>query len=516
METKTVMSKGISFGTLKIYERGKAINYGNNKIIIATNEDLMASDTLSWDWDKISGIITTKGTKNSHSAIVAKQHEVPAAVVGNISELQDGDFIAIDTNSSEIGNIYIHPSKKEVESLLKKLELLKIQNENLSQYKVDSTSTKDGHKVFVVANIGTIDELPSVKNNYAEGIGVVRTEFSYEMYDMFESRLPTEDELYNEYKKISDELAGKNVIIRTLDAGADKPVSSLIKAGVLKENEVNPALGSRGIRPCLKSPEILKTQIKAILRANAENKNLQIMFPMITSIEELKEGKEIINEAVHDLKKQGVKFAECSIGTMVETPAIAQITDKLSKYCDFISVGTNDLTQYTTAADRMNNSVESIANPYNPGMVRVLNNIISGAHSGQKSILCGVCGEIAGDPNYIPLLIGMGLDEFSMNSSSILEARRLISHLTQKECKKLLEDVLALDTPQEIQEQATKFYIEKNLEILAEEKQQKQDELENVVKRETEIVKLRDKYRSLIQEDLPKYLREDDNDGWTI
>lgn len=507
METKTAISPGrIGLGVVQIYKRGKNISYGDKKVIIVTEEDLVASDTMEFDWGKINGIVTTKGTKNSHSAIVAKQHEVPAVIVSNISQFKKGDFIALDTYSSENGEIYYFPSKDEVRRLLDRLEMIRMQKENMAKYREDKTITKDGKKVFVVSNIGTIEELPSVKQNGAEGIGVVRTEFSYEMHDKLEGRLPTENELYEEYKKISNELTGKPVIIRTLDAGADKPVNSLIKAGVLKENEANPALGSRGIRPCLEQPEILKTQIKAIFRANSQNNNLKIMFPMITSIEELKKGKGIVAEAIKELKESGKEFLEGEIGIMVETPAIAQITDRLSNYCDFISVGTNDLTQYTTAADRMNNAVETIADPYNPGMIRILNSIISGAHNGKKSIMCGMCGEIAGDLEYIPILLGMGLDEFSMNSSSILAARRLISNLRIEECEELLNEILEKDTSTEIKDIAKKFYREHNLQILKQEKQQRKNQLDEVTRKEAEVSNLRDRYYKLTREKLPEYL----------
>lgn len=509
METKISMSPGIGFGEILKYERGKNLNYGNKKVIIATNEDLIASDTMEFNWSKIAGILVTKGTKNSHSAIVAKQHGVPAAIISDISELQDGDFIALDTNSTKNGELYYHPSENELKDLLKKLEILKIEKENLSQYKSPSTVTKDGHKVTVAANIGSSEEVPGVQQNGAEAVGVVRTELSYEWFDAQEGRLPTEDELYSEYKEISDELKGKEIIIRTLDAGADKPVKSLIKAGVLKEDEVNPALGSRGIRPCLDNPDLFKTQIKAILRANFPNENLQIMFPMITSIEELKKGKEIVNEAIEELKEQGIEFAETKIGIMVETPAIAQITDRLSNYCDFISVGTNDLTQYTTAADRMNNVVENIANPYNPGMIKMLNNIISGAHEGKKRIPVGVCGEIAGDLEYIPILLGMELDEFSMSSLNIPLARRLISNLTLEECKELLNEVLEKDTVSEIEPIVQNFYKTHNLQILAQEKQDRQTELNRVSEKAVEAECLKERYYQLVGEKLPKYLEKD-------
>lgn len=508
METKVSMSPGIGFGVILKYERGKKLSYGNKKVIIATDEDLIASDTMEFDWSKIAGILATKGTKNSHSAIVAKQHEVPAAIISDISGLQDGDFIAIDTNSTQNGELYYYPSENELKDLLKKMEILKIQKENLSKYKLLNTVTKDGHKAIVASNIGTSEEVPSVKQNGAEAVGVVRTEFSYEMHDMLEGRLPTEDELYSEYKKISDKLKGKEIIIRTLDAGADKPVQSLIKAGVLKEDETNPALGSRGIRPCLDNPDLFKTQVKAILRANFQNENLQIMFPMITSIEELKRGKEIVNEAIEELKEQGAEFEETKIGIMVETPAIAQITERLSRYCDFISVGTNDLTQYTTAADRMNSTVENIANPYNPGMIKMLNNIISGAHKGEKRIPVGVCGEIAGDLEYIPILLGMELDEFSMNSSSILPARRLISNLTLEECKTLLDEILERDTASEIEPIVKKFYKTHNLQILAQEKQDRQTELNKTSQKATEAKSLKEKYYQLAKEELPEYLED--------
>ena len=506
MEIKAIMSSGINFGIVKKYVRGKDIAYGDDKVIIVTNEDLLASDTIGFDWQKITGILTTKGTKNSHSAIVAKQHEIPAVVVSDISDLKDGEYIAIDTFSSKEGKIYYYPSEKEIRSLLNKIVILNIEKENLNKYRGDSTYTRDGHKVILASNIGTSEELPNVEQSTAEGIGVVRTEFSYEMYDMLEGRLPTEDELYSEYKKISDSLEGKPIIIRTLDAGADKPVKSLINAGILKQDETNPALGSRGIRPCLEHPEVFRTQIKAILRANAKNKNLQIMFPMITSIEEIKEGKKIVTETIRELEENKVDYAETEIGVMVETPAIAQITDRLSNYCSFISVGTNDLTQYTTAADRMNIAVENIATPYNPGMVRLLNQIIDGAHNGKEPILCGMCGEIAGDLQYIPILLGMGLDEFSMNSSNVLPARRLISNLDLQECKKLVNDILDKDTSSEIEKLAKQFYRENNLMILEQEKEERQEKLNKTLEEQKD---LEDTYYNLVHQNLPQYLNED-------
>lgn len=230
------------------------------------------------------------------------------------------------------------------------------------------------------------------------------------------------------------------------------------------------------------------------------------MFPMITSIEELKRGKETVSESINELKQQKFEFSESKIGIMIETPAIAQITDKVSNYCDFVSIGTNDLTQYTTAADRMNNSVEDIATPYNTGMVILLNTIISGSHNSKNHIMCGVCGEIAGNLEYIPILLGVGLDDFSMNSSNILLARRLISNLTLKECKKLVENILEKDTATEIQESAKQFYKKHNLQIMT---QEKQSNLNNVVEKNAKLLSLRDEYYKLVQEDLPEYLSDD-------
>ena len=313
MEVQTIMSPGIGFGIIKKYVRGQDLKYEDKKIIIVTDEDLVASDTMNFEWDKISGIITTSGTKNSHSAIVAKQHEVPAAVISDITDFIDDDFIAIDTNSSSKGKVYYKPSIDELKKILTQLKILNIKKENLSKYKLPETITKDGHKVTVAANIGCSDDIAEIKKNCAEGIGVVRTEFSYEMFDSLEGRLPTEDELYEEYSKISNSLTDKPIIVRTLDAGADKPVSSLIRAGVLKENEINSALGSRGIRPCLEHPEILKTQVKAIMRANYPNNNLHIMFPMITQVEEIEKGKEIVDDAIKELRNQNMNFVECPI-----------------------------------------------------------------------------------------------------------------------------------------------------------------------------------------------------------
>ena len=512
-ESKTSLSSGIGFGVVRKYEREKDICYGEKKkkVIIVTDVDLNAKDTMKFNWSEIAGIITTKGTKNSHSSIIAKQHGVPAILISDISELKDGDFIALDSYSMENGKVYYKPSKEDVEELLKKLEDLNIKKENLKKYKLVDINLEDGYKPILAANIGTTEELAGVNQNCAEGIGVVRTEFIYEMYDITKRKLPTEEEQYNEYKKISEELKGKPVIIRTLDAGADKQVESLILAGVLKKEEANPALGSRGVRPCLKNLKLFKTQIRAILRANAKNNNLQIMFPMITSIGEFKKCKEIVDKAIEELKKENAEFEETKIGIMVETPAIAQITDRLSSNdCDFISVGTNDLTQYMTAADRTNNEVENIATPYNPGMVRILKNIISEAHRGKKPIPVGVCGEIAGDLEYIPLLLAMGLDEFSMNSSNILEARRLISNLTLNECKVLLDEVLEKDSELEIESIVKNFYKEHNLKILSQEEMERKAELGEVLQKEAEAKNLKEKYYSLVKEELPSYLEGDD------
>lgn len=414
-----------------------------NTIIIA--KELTTSDTAKLNFKNVSGIITELGGKTSHVSIMARTHEIPAILgIDNIKEkFKNNDYIAMNGNT---GEIYVNPTE-EVVNNFKEL-MIKMNNEklDLEKYKSDKTVTTDNYKVELVANIGVPEDSNIAIENTAEGIGLFRSEFLY----MDSETLPTEEEQFVAYKKVAENMNGKPVIIRTLDVGGDKDIKYLNL-----EKEDNPFLGYRAIRISLDNQELFKTQLRALLRASHFGK-VYIMLPMISSIEELRQAKEIIEKVKEELEYKNIEFdKDLKVGIMIEIPSAALMAKALAEECDFFSIGTNDLIQYTTAVERGNSKIEKLYTKYHPAVIKLIKMAIDGAHSAGK--WCGMCGEAAGDSLYIPLILGLGLDEFSMNPSKILRARKIISNLSYKDCKTLANKVLELNTATEVEDLLIKF-----------------------------------------------------------
>ena len=405
---------------------------------ILVTKELTTSDIAKLDLKNIAGIVTEVGGINSHMAIIARTHEIPA-IVGIkqiVQMIKEKDFIAINGTT---GEIFVNPSKEECTKLEQIKENSKKQKEQLANFKGQSSSTKDGHHVELLANIGGVQDVDLVINNTAEGIGLFRSEFLY----MNSEDFPTEKEQFESYRKVAERFQNQKIVIRTLDIGGDKA----LKYMKLPEEE-NPFLGYRAIRIFLDNVSLFKVQLRAILRASAYG-NLAIMLPMISSIEELREAKKIIQEVKEELKVKKIPFKEdIEIGIMIEIPSAALMAEELAKECDFFSIGTNDLIQYTVAVERGNEKIANLYTHFHPAVIRLIKYAIDGAH--KNNILCGMCGEAAGDPLFIPVLVGLGLDEFSMNSNKILQTRKLIRELKFTDCQKLADEVLNLVSTEEI------------------------------------------------------------------
>lgn len=414
-----------------------------NTIIVA--EELTTSDTAKLDFKNVSGIITELGGTNSHTSIMARTHAIPAITkVEDATKIfRNGDYVAID---GESGEIYLNPSKEEKEKLKELQENLIEEREELEKFKEEVTKTSDGYVVELVANIGTTADAEIALKNTAEGVGLFRSEFLY----MDSDNMPTEEQQFEAYKEVAEKMENRPVIIRTLDVGGDKELKYLHL-----EKEANPFLGYRAIRLCLDNISLFKTQLRAILRASAFG-NLSIMFPMISSVEELREAKKILEECKRELDTENVSYKkDIKVGIMIEIPSAALISYGLAKECDFFSIGTNDLIQYTVAVERGNEKISNLYTKFHPAVIKLIKQAIDGAHD--AGIFCGMCGEAAGDELYIPLLIGLGLDEFSMNSNSILRARKRISELERFDCKELAEEILRLTSAEEVEKRLKEF-----------------------------------------------------------
>ncbi len=416
----------------------------NPNTIIVT-EELTTSETAKLDFKNISGIVTELGGENSHTSIMARTHSIPAiAKVKDATKiLKNGDNIAINATS---GEIYINPTEDEKQRLLELEKQLEAEKVELEKYKKQESITKDGMKVKLYANIGLPADAKVALNNTAEGVGLLRSEFLY----MDSDTMPSEESQFVAYKKVAEIMKNKEVIIRTLDIGGDKNLKYLEL-----EKEANPFLGYRAIRLCLDKPSIFKTQLRAILRASAFGK-LAIMFPMISSIDELRAAKKVLEECKKELDDENVEYDKnIQVGIMIEIPSAALIADKLAKESDFFSIGTNDLIQYTVAVERGNEKISKLYTKYHPAVIQLIKKAIDGAHS--SNIICGMCGEAAGDPTFIPLLVGLGLDEFSMNSNSILRARQTINKLNSEECSKLSEEIMEMVSSEDVEKRLKEF-----------------------------------------------------------
>jgi len=432
--------KDIKMRLLKIIFNYKDISNNNiqNQIIIAN--ELTPSDTSKLNLKYVKGFITETGGKTSHTAIMAKSLEIPAIVgAKNILEnVKLNDTIIFD---GETGKIIINPTIDKLNQYEKKKKEYEALKEALKKYKGKKTITLDGKKIELSANVGTLADVDKAIENDAEGIGLFRTEFLY----MNSNHFPTEKEQFNIYKKVAEKMNDKPVIIRTLDIGGDKELNYYDFP-----KEMNPFLGYRAIRFCLDQKELFVIQLRAILKASIYGR-IRLMFPMISSVEELLKAKEILKEVKETLDKEGIDYDKnMEIGMMIEVPSAAIISDLLINHVDFFSIGTNDLIQYTVAVDRMNENIKELYSPYNQGVLRLIKLVIDNAHLKDKWV--GMCGEVAGDQNLIPLLLKMGLDEFSMSSINILKSRSLINNLNYKEELVTIKKILELETQNEIKE----------------------------------------------------------------
>lgn len=413
--------------------------------VVLVAHDLTPSDTATMDKKKVLGFLTNIGGSTSHTAIMARTLEI-AAIVGlsDVTEtVKDGEMVVFDGDN---GVVFVNPSEELIAEYTEKKKAFEAEKKELEKLKGQPSVTLDGKHVELAGNIGTPNDVEGLINNDAEGVGLYRTEFLYMNNDSF----PTEEVQYEAYKEVLEGMAGKPIVIRTLDIGGDKKLSYFEM-----EEEMNPFLGYRAIRLCLDKTEIFKTQLRALYRASVHGK-LRIMFPMISSLEELLQAKEVCEEVKAELKAEGIAYSEeVEIGMMIEIPSAAMISDVLAKHVDFFSIGTNDLIQYTCAVDRMNQKISHLYNQFNPAVLRLINLVIKNAHAEGKWV--GMCGECAGDQRMIPMLLGFGLDEFSMSPISILRARKLITSVTEADMKKLSEEVLALTKAEEIESYMNNF-----------------------------------------------------------
>ena len=403
-----------------ISERVIANLNGENKSKVVTDEpviiladDLAPSETVQLEKDKVLSFVTVHGSVNSHTAILARTMGIPALVSTEmeLTDDLDGKLAVVDGNH---GVIYVEPDAE----IMEKMEALKKEEEEkkelLQTFKNKESITLDGKKVLTYANIGNVKDLALVLQNGAEGIGLFRSEFLYLESETY----PTEDEQFEVYKKVAETMAGKRVIIRTLDIGADKQADYFELA-----KEENPAMGVRAIRICLTRPEIFKTQLRALFRASAFG-NIAIMYPMITSLSEIAQIKKIVEEVKAELDADSVPYGTPEQGIMIETPAAATISDLLAEEVDFFSIGTNDLTQYTLAIDRQNQSLDSFFDAHHIAVLRMINQTVQNAH--KAGIWCGICGELGADSDLTELFLAMGIDELSVSPGRLLTIRRLI------------------------------------------------------------------------------------------
>lgn len=408
--------------------------------VVVVGNDLTPSDTAQLNKEFVQGFVTNIGGRTSHSAIMSRSLEI-AAVVGTKSitkEVKQGDMIIVDGTT---GDVIIDPTEDELIAYQNKRERFFEDKKELQKLRDAETVTIDGEHAELAANIGTPDDLYGVMENGAEGIGLYRTEFLY----MGRDQMPTEEEQFEAYKKVLETMKDKRVVVRTLDIGGDKelPYLNLPK-------EMNPFLGYRAIRLCLDQQDIFRTQLRALLRASAYGK-LNIMFPMVATINEFRDAKAILLEEKEKLVNDGHDVADdIELGIMVEIPSTAALADIFAKEVDFFSIGTNDLIQYTMAADRMSERVSYLYQPYNPAILRLVKQVIEASHKEGK--WTGMCGEMAGDETAIPLLLGLGLDEFSMSSTSILKARRQINGLSKNEMAELAHRAVNCATQDEVKD----------------------------------------------------------------
>jgi phosphotransferase system enzyme I (PtsI) len=407
--------------------------------VVIVAEEMTPSDTAQLNKKYALGFVTEIGGKTSHAAIMAVALGLPAVVgcTGIMSSCKHGDKIILDAKE---GDVIIDPTEEELKEYEERRARFLEEKAALQVLLDKPTISLDGHQVELVANIGSPKDMDNVIANGAEGVGLYRTEFLYmESTEDF----PTEEEQYKAYKVVLERAEGKRVVVRTLDIGGDKKLPYFEF-----DPEMNPFLGYRAIRLCLDRKDIFKTQVRALLRASVYGK-LAIMFPMIATVDEFKNAKQFVLETKEELKAEGIAVSdEIEIGMMVEIPASAVLADEFAKYADFFSIGTNDLIQYSMAADRMSEKVAYLYQPLNPSILRLIKMTIDGAHS--QGRWCGMCGEMGGDPMAAPVLLGLGLDEFSMSATKILPTRKIITNLSKAEMEELASKALKCHTETDV------------------------------------------------------------------
>lgn len=413
MKARASDVKDISERIIRNLAKIEDINSSFDESVIIVADDLAPSETVQLDKEKVLSFVTVHGSSNSHTAILAKTMNIPSVIncPVEIDSDIDGAFGIVDGYN---GKLYIEPDESIISAMKKRQQEDVEKQKLLFTLKGKSNTTLDGKEIKLYGNIGNLKDLASVFINDGDGIGLFRSEFIY----LERNDFPSEEEQFQIYKVAAETLAGKKLIIRTLDIGADK------QAGYFNlESEENPAIGYRAIRICLKQPDIFKTQLRAIYRASAFG-NISIMYPMIISVDEVKKIKEITEEVKNELKAGGVTFNDVEQGIMIETPAAALISDELAKEVDFFSIGTNDLTQYTLAIDRQNSKIDDFFNPHHPAVLRMIKMVIDNAH--KNNIWVGICGELGADTDLTPVFLKMGIDELSVSPSAILKVRKKI------------------------------------------------------------------------------------------
>ena len=418
--------------------------------VILVAQDLAPSDTASLDKNVVKGIVTAAGGPTSHAAIMARTLEIPAVMgVGDIESFVDGDkAVVLGTD----GIVEMNPSDADWAEYTNQAAAFQEELKRLRESANLEATTTDGHYVELFGNIGKAKDAKNALTMGAQGIGLYRTEFLY----MENDELPAEDVQFEEYKKVAQDMKGKPVIIRTMDIGGDKELKCLDLP-----SEMNPFLGYRAIRISLNRPDIFKVQLRALLRASAFG-DIHIMYPMIASVEEVKQANVMLDECKAELTAEGKEFnKDIKVGIMIEVPAAAVISPILAKYVDFFSIGTNDLCQYTLAVDRMNEAIGSLYQPLHPGVLRLIKHVIDASHEQGK--FTGMCGELASDPVATMILLGLGLDEFSMTASSIPLTKNILRSVSKAECEEVANKALTMDTAEEITGYAKSVLIEKGL-----------------------------------------------------
>lgn len=439
--------KDVANRLIRILQNRQEIDFNEAGIILVA-EDLTPSDTAKINPEKVVGFITEIGGSTSHSAIMARTSGIPAVVgLGSLEQIKDDDILAFD---GETGEVFVNPDPYILEKLMNKKEGLVNEAHRLAAFKGRQTTTRTGKHVELGCNIGRPDDLKYILENDGEGVGLFRSEFLY----MDRDTMPTEEEQFIAYKTVLEGMGEKPVVIRTLDIGGDKNIPYF---NIPKEE--NPFLGFRAIRYCLKNEEVFLVQMRALLRAGVYG-NLKIMMPMISGLQEVRDAKVLIEQAKEQLRAEQKSFTESyELGIMIEIPSAAICADLLAPEVDFFSIGTNDLIQYTIAVDRMNQDISELYTPYHPAVLRLINNVIQAGHA--SNIWVGMCGEAAGNPKMIPVLLAMGLDEFSMNPSKILKARELLSKLDETALNQHVSALLNQPDPK-----AVEAFIEKNFQII--------------------------------------------------